>query len=128
MERHYDRIKVVEYLDKLSKIENCILLDSDLEICKNYMAEDFKGDVLVCFRDYTRHFWFRYSFDNNHCTEVASVVPEADQNITFEIFLHIVLANFKIAVQENAVLNFTQFVKILDNLNSFVMSFHNQIV
>ena len=70
MERHYDRIKVVEYLDKLSKIENCILLDSDLEICRNYMAEDFNGDVLVCFRDYTRHFWFRYSFDNNHCTEV----------------------------------------------------------
>ena len=70
MERHYDRIKVVEYLDKLSKIENCILLDSDLEICKNYMAEDFNGVVLVCFRDYTRHFWFRYSFDNNHCTEV----------------------------------------------------------
>ena len=70
MERHYERIQVVEYLDKLSKIENCILLDSNLEICRNYMAEDFKGDVLVCFRDYTRHFWFRYSFDNNHCTEV----------------------------------------------------------
>ena len=65
MERHYDRIKVVEYLDKLSKIENCILLDSNLEICRNYIAEDFNGDVLVCFRDYTRHFWFRYSFDDN---------------------------------------------------------------
>lgn len=70
MRRHYDRISVVRYLDKLIKIEDCILLDSNLEICKNYMAEDFNGDVLVCFRDYTRHFWFRYSFDNNHCTEV----------------------------------------------------------
>ena len=70
MERHYKRIQVVEYLDKLSKIENCILLDSNLEICRNYMAEDFNGDVLVCFRDYTRHFWFRYSFDGNNCTEV----------------------------------------------------------
>lgn len=70
MERHYERFQVVEYLDKLSKIENCILLDSNLEICRNYMAEDFNGDVLVCFRDYTRHFWFRYSFDGNNCTEV----------------------------------------------------------
>ena len=60
--------------------------------------------------------------------EVASVIPEADQNITVEIFRHIVPTNFKIAVQENAVLNFTQFVKILDNLNSFVMSSHHQIV
>lgn len=67
---HYERIEVIEYLDKLSKIENCILLDSDLKICKNYMNEDFRGDVLVCFRDYTRHFWFKYSFYNNHCTEV----------------------------------------------------------
>ena len=70
MERHYERFQVVEYLDKLSKIENCILLDSNLEICRNYMAEDFNGDVLVCFRDYTRHFWFKYSFDGNNCTEV----------------------------------------------------------
>ena len=70
MERHYERFQVVESLDKLSKIENCILLDSNLEICRNYMAEDFNGDVLVCFRDYTRHFWFKYSFDGNNCTEV----------------------------------------------------------
>ena len=70
MERHYKRIQVVEYLDKLIKIEDCILLDSNLEICRNYMAEDFEGDVLVCFSDYTRHFWFRYSFDGNNCTEV----------------------------------------------------------
>ena len=70
MERHYERFQVVEYLDKLSKIENCILLDSNLEICRNYMAENFNGDVLVCFRDYTRHFWFKYSFDGNNCTEV----------------------------------------------------------
>ena len=69
MRRHYDRISVVRYLDKLIKIEDCILLDSNLEICRNYMAEDFKGDVLVCFKVYTRHFWFRYSFDNNLCTE-----------------------------------------------------------
>ena len=60
--------------------------------------------------------------------EVASVIPEADQHIAVEIFRHIVPTNFKIAVQENAVLNFTQFVKIFHNLNSFVMSFHNQIV
>ena len=60
--------------------------------------------------------------------EVSGIVPEANQNISFEIFRHIVLANFKIAVQENAVFNFTQFVKILDNLNSVIMSFHNQIV
>ena len=70
MRRHYDRISVVKYLDKLIKIEDCILLDNNLEICRNYMAEDFKGDVLVCFRDYTRHFWFKYSFDGNNCTEV----------------------------------------------------------
>ena len=69
MRRHYERIQVVEYLDKLSKIENCILLDSNLEICRNYMAEDFNGDVLVCFRDYTRHFWFKYSFYDDYCTE-----------------------------------------------------------
>ena len=70
MRRHYDRISVVRYLDKLIKIEDCILLDSNLEICRNYMAEDFNGDVLICFRDYTRHFWFKYSFDGNNCTEV----------------------------------------------------------
>lgn len=60
--------------------------------------------------------------------EVSGIVPKADQNIAVEIFRHIVPTNFKIAVQENAVLNFTQFVKILDNLNSFVMSSHHQIV
>ena len=59
--------------------------------------------------------------------EVSSVIPEADQNISSEIFFHIILANFKIAVQENAVLDFTQFVKISDNCNSFIM-FHSQIV
>ena len=59
--------------------------------------------------------------------EVSSVIPEADQNISSEIFFHIILANFKIAVQENAVLDFTQFVKISDNCNSFIM-FHCQIV
>ena len=85
MERHYDRIKVVEYLDKLSKIENCILLDSDLEICKNYMAEDFNGDVLVCFRDYTRHFWFRYSFDGNNCTEVKYNLSDRMTKLQLEI-------------------------------------------
>ena len=70
MRRHYDRISVVRYLDKLIKIENCILLNGDLEICRNYMDKDYKGDVWVCFRDYTRHFWFWYSFDGNNCTEV----------------------------------------------------------
>ena len=67
---HYERSSVIQYLEKMSKIENCIFLTCNLDICNNYMDEDFKGDVLVCFRDYTRHFWFRYSFDNNHCTEV----------------------------------------------------------
>ena len=33
------------------------------------MDEDFEGDVLVCFCDYTRHFWFKYSFDGSNCTE-----------------------------------------------------------
>ena len=37
---HYDRIAVVRYLDKLRKIEGCILLNSKLEICKDYMKED----------------------------------------------------------------------------------------
>lgn len=59
--------------------------------------------------------------------EVSSVIPEADQNISSEIFFHIILANFKIAIQENTVLDFTQFVKISDNCNSFIM-FHSQIV
>lgn len=59
--------------------------------------------------------------------EVASVVPKTNQNISSEIFVHIVLTNLKIAVQENAVLNFAQFVKVFNNLNSFVM-FHTQIV
>ena len=85
MERHYKRIQVVEYLDKLSKIENCILLDSDLEICKNYMAEDFNGVVLVCFRDYTRHFWFRYSFDGNNCTEVRYNLSDRITKLQAEI-------------------------------------------
>lgn len=59
--------------------------------------------------------------------KVTSVIPKAYQNISSEIFFHIILANFKIAVQENAVLDFTQFVKISDNCNSFIM-FHSQIV
>jgi hypothetical protein len=66
---HYERSSVIRYLKKKSKIENCILLNSNLEICNNYMKEDFKGDVLVCFRDYTRHFWFKYSFYDDYCTE-----------------------------------------------------------
>ena len=70
MRRHYDRISVVKYLDKLIKMENCIFLNSNLKICDNYMKEDFIGDILVCYRDYTRHFWFKYSFDGNNCTEV----------------------------------------------------------
>ena len=85
MERHYERFQVVEYLDKLSKIENCILLDSDLEICKNYMDEDFKGDVLVCFRDYTRHFWFKYSFDGDNCTEVKYNLSDRITKLQAEI-------------------------------------------
>jgi hypothetical protein len=59
--------------------------------------------------------------------KVASVIPKADQNFSSEIFFHIILANFKFAVQENAPLDFTQFVKISDNCNSFIM-FHSQIV
>ena len=85
MRRHYERIQVVEYLDKLSKIENCILLDSNLEICRNYMDEDFEGDVLVCFRDYTRHFWFRYSFDGNNCTEVRYNLSDRITKLQAEI-------------------------------------------
>ena len=60
--------------------------------------------------------------------KVTSVIPKAYQNISSEIFFHIILANFKIAVQENAVLDFTQFVKISDNWNSVIMSSHHQIV
>ena len=68
---HYERIEVVEYLEKLSKNENCILLNGEnLQICNDYLKADFIGDVLVYYRDYTRHFWFRYSFDGNNCTEV----------------------------------------------------------
>ena len=66
---HYDKISVIRYLDKISKIENCILLNSNLKICNNYMEEDFRGEVLVCFRDYSRHFWFKYSFYDDYCTE-----------------------------------------------------------
>ena len=59
--------------------------------------------------------------------EMASVIPKADQNFSSEIFFRIVLTNFKIAVQENTVLDFTQFVKISDNCNSVIV-LHNQIV
>ena len=38
--------------------------------------------------------------------EVAGIVSKADQNIAVEIFRHIVPTNFKIAIQENAVLDF----------------------
>ena len=82
---HYERIEVVEYLDKLSKIENCILLDSNLQICKNYMNEDFRGDVLVCFRDYTRHFWFKYSFYDDYCTENKYLLTDKMTNRQAEI-------------------------------------------
>ena len=58
--------------------------------------------------------------------KVASVIPKADQNFSSEIFFHIILANFKFAVQENAPLDFTQFVKISDNRNSFIV-FHKQL-
>lgn len=47
--------------------------------------------------------------------KVASVIPVADQNISYEIFFHIVVTNFKIAVQENTILHFNQFVQIFDN-------------
>ena len=60
--------------------------------------------------------------------EVSGIVPEADQNISVEIFRHIVPTNFKIAVQENAILDFNQFVKIPDNRNSVIVSSHHQIV
>ena len=59
--------------------------------------------------------------------KVASVVPKADQNFSSEIFFHIILTNFKFAVQENTPLDFTQFVKISDDRNSFIM-LHSQIV
>ena len=59
--------------------------------------------------------------------KVAGVIPKADQNFSSEIFFHIVVADFKITVQENAVLDFTLFFKIQDNRTSFIM-FHNQIV
>ena len=59
--------------------------------------------------------------------KVASVIPKADHNFSSEIFFHIILANFKFAVQENTPLDFTQFVKISDNCNSVIM-FHSQIV
>ena len=85
MRRHYDRISVVRYLDKLIKIEDCILLNSNLEICRNYMAEDFNGDILVCFKDYTRHFWFRYAFDNNLCTEEKYNLSERMTKLQVEI-------------------------------------------
>ena len=85
MRRHYDRISVVRYLEKLIKIENCILLNSDLEICNNYMNIDFKGDVLVCSKDYTRYFWFRYSFDNNLCTEEKYNLSERMTKLQIEI-------------------------------------------
>lgn len=82
---HYDRIAVVGYLDKLRKIENCILLDSNLEICKNYTKEDFRGEVLVCFRDYTRHFWFKYSFYDDYCTENKYLLTDKMTNLQAEI-------------------------------------------
>ena len=81
----YDRIAVVGYLDKLRKIENCILLDSNLEICKNYTKEDFRGEVLVCFRDYTRHFWFKYSFYDDYCTENKYILTDKMTNRQAEI-------------------------------------------
>ena len=85
MRRHYDRISVVKYLDKLIKIENCIFLNSNLEICNNYMEEDFRGDVLVCFRDYTRHFWFKYSFYEDYCTEKKYLLINKISNLQAEI-------------------------------------------
>ena len=60
--------------------------------------------------------------------EVSGIVPKADQNIAVKIFRHIVPTNFKIAVQENAILDFNQFVKIPDNRNSVIVSSHHQIV
>ena len=82
---HYERIAVVRYLDKLRKIEGCILLNSKLEICKNYMKEDFRGEVLVCFRDYTRHFWFKYSFYDDYCTENKYLLINKMSNLQAEI-------------------------------------------
>ena len=60
--------------------------------------------------------------------EVSGIVSKADQNISVEIFIHIVPTNFKVTVQENAILDFDQFVKISDNRNSVIMSSHHQIV
>lgn len=82
---HYEKSSVIRYLEKKSKIENCILLNSNLEICNNYMEEDFRGDVLVCFRDYTRHFWFKYSFHEKYCTEKKYLLVEKITNLQAEI-------------------------------------------
>jgi hypothetical protein len=59
---------------------------------------------------------------------VACVIPETYQNLSSEIFFHIVVADFKITVQENAVLYFADFVKISDNRNSVIVLCHNSIV
>ena len=85
---HYDRIAVVRYLDKLRKIEGCILLNNKLEICKNYMKEDFRGEILVCFRDYTRHFWFKYSFYDDYCTENKYLLINKMSDLQAEILNH----------------------------------------
>ena len=83
---HYERIEVVEYLEKLSKNENCILLNgSNLKICDNYMKADFIGDVLVCYRDYTRHFWFKYSFHEDYCSEKKYLLINKISNLQEEI-------------------------------------------
>lgn len=82
---HYERSSVIRYIEKKSKIENCILLNSNLEICNNYMEEDFRGDVLVCFRDYTRHFWFKYSFYEDYCTEKKYLLINKISNLQAEI-------------------------------------------
>ena len=82
---HYEKSSVIRYLEKKSKIENCILLNSNLEICNNYMEEDFRGDVLVCFRDYTRHFWFKYSFYEGYCTEKKYLLIDKITNLQAEI-------------------------------------------
>ena len=85
MER-YDRISVIRYLEKISKNENCILLNGgNLQICDNYMKDDFIGDVLVCYRDYTRHFWFKYSFHKDYCTEKKYLLINKITNLQAEI-------------------------------------------
>ena len=85
MER-YDRISVIRYLEELSKNENCILLNgSNLKICDNYMKEDFIGEVLVCYRDYTRHFWFKYYFHKDHCIEKKYLLINKMTNLQREI-------------------------------------------